>query len=246
MKQPDCPPSGHGDDRPAWLPTACILCECNCGLEVQLGGDDGRHLTKLRGDRRHPASRGYACEKPHRLDYYQHGPDRLTSPLRRRADGTLRGDRLGHRDRRGRRPPRRGPRRPRRRGHLLLRRRRPGQPPARRLRHRDPARARLALPLERAGPGEDRRVLGRRPHDGRRDPGRLRALRRRAVPRQEPVALALDPAGPGHAQGDRRRPGAHADRDRPAPDRDRRARRPPPARSGPAPTPTSWPRSSRS
>ena len=32
-----------------WHPTACILCECNCGLEVQLGGDGGQHLVKLRG-----------------------------------------------------------------------------------------------------------------------------------------------------------------------------------------------------
>src|SRR3954469_1010709 len=72
-----------------WKPTACILCECNCGLEVELGGEDGRHLVKLRGDKRHPSSQGYACEKPHRLDHYQHGRDRLTSPLRRRADGTF-------------------------------------------------------------------------------------------------------------------------------------------------------------
>jgi len=72
-----------------WKHTACILCECNCGLEVLLGGDDGRHLVKLRGDRKHPSSKGYACEKPHRLDYYQHGRDRLTTPLRRRSDGSF-------------------------------------------------------------------------------------------------------------------------------------------------------------
>ncbi len=70
-------------------PTACILCECNCGLEVQLGGEGARHLVRVRGDKRHPASRGYACEKPHRLDAYQNGRDRLTTPLRRRADGTF-------------------------------------------------------------------------------------------------------------------------------------------------------------
>src|SRR5450755_3417097 len=69
-----------------WKPTACILCECNCGLEVQL---EGRHLVKFRGDKRHPSSQGYACEKPHRLDHYQNNTDRLTSPLRRRADGTF-------------------------------------------------------------------------------------------------------------------------------------------------------------
>jgi anaerobic selenocysteine-containing dehydrogenase len=72
-----------------WKRTACILCECNCGLEVLLGGDGGRHLVKLRGDKAHPSSRGYACEKPHRLDHYQHGRDRVTSPLRRRGDGTF-------------------------------------------------------------------------------------------------------------------------------------------------------------
>ena len=73
----------------AWKPTACILCECNCGLEVELGGEGGRHLLRLRGDKRHPSSRGYACEKAHRLDFYQNGRDRLTTPLRRRADGTF-------------------------------------------------------------------------------------------------------------------------------------------------------------
>src|SRR5512137_2855804 len=73
----------------AWKPTACILCECNCGLEVELGGEGGRHLVRVRGDKRHPSSRGYACEKPHRLDHYQHGRDRVTSPLRRKEDGTF-------------------------------------------------------------------------------------------------------------------------------------------------------------
>lgn len=73
---------------PEWKSTACILCECNCGIEVQLGGEDGRHFTKIRGDHAHPASKGYACEKPLRLDYYQNGPHRITKPLRRCADGT--------------------------------------------------------------------------------------------------------------------------------------------------------------
>ena len=72
-----------------WKQTACILCECNCGLEVQLGGKDDRHFTRIRGDKAHPASKGYACEKPHRLDFYQNGPDRITSPLRRKEDGTF-------------------------------------------------------------------------------------------------------------------------------------------------------------
>jgi len=72
-----------------WKSTACILCECNCGIEIQLGGDDGRRLARVRGDDAHPSSGGYACEKAARLDFYQNGPHRLTKPLRRRADGTF-------------------------------------------------------------------------------------------------------------------------------------------------------------
>ena len=72
-----------------WKSTACILCECNCGIEVQLGGEDGRRLVRVRGDDAHPISQGYACEKPSRLDFYQNGPQRLTKPLRRRDDGTF-------------------------------------------------------------------------------------------------------------------------------------------------------------
>ena len=70
-----------------WHPTACILCECNCGIEVRLGGD-GRSFDRIRGDKAHPASKGYTCEKALRLDHYQNGEHRLTSPMRRRPDGT--------------------------------------------------------------------------------------------------------------------------------------------------------------
>jgi anaerobic selenocysteine-containing dehydrogenase len=50
---------------------------------------DGRHIARVRGNRAHVASRGYACEKAQRLDYYQNGRDRLTLPLRRKTDGTF-------------------------------------------------------------------------------------------------------------------------------------------------------------
>lgn len=66
--------------------TACILCSVNCGIEV--GVDEGR-LVKIRGDRDHPVSHGYLCQKAARLDYYQNHADRLDRPLRRRADGTF-------------------------------------------------------------------------------------------------------------------------------------------------------------
>jgi anaerobic selenocysteine-containing dehydrogenase len=68
-----------------WKPTACILCECNCGIVVQL---DGRTLAKIRGDKDHPASAGYTCNKALRLDHYQNNSNRLTSPMRRRPDGS--------------------------------------------------------------------------------------------------------------------------------------------------------------
>ena len=71
-----------------WKPTACILCECNCGVEVRLGGLDGRTFERVRGDKAHPASHGYTCEKALRLDHYQNGRHRITSPMRRRPDGT--------------------------------------------------------------------------------------------------------------------------------------------------------------
>lgn len=70
----------------AWQPTACILCSRNCGIEVELR--DG-HLARVRGDQRHPLSEGYLCQKAARLDHYQNHADRLTSPLRRRPDGTF-------------------------------------------------------------------------------------------------------------------------------------------------------------
>ncbi len=73
-----------------WQSTACILCECNCGIEVRLGGEDGRRFERIRGDKAHPASKGYTCEKALRLDHYQNGRSgRILNPLRRRADGTF-------------------------------------------------------------------------------------------------------------------------------------------------------------
>ncbi|TDO15109.1 anaerobic selenocysteine-containing dehydrogenase [Mycobacterium sp. BK086] len=68
-----------------WQPTACILCECNCGIVVQT---EGQTLARIRGDKDNPASQGYTCNKALRLDHYQNNRARLTSPMRRRADGS--------------------------------------------------------------------------------------------------------------------------------------------------------------
>jgi formate dehydrogenase len=69
----------------AWKKTACIICALNCGLEVQTAG---RRIVRMRGDKAHPVSQGYVCEKSQRMDYYQNGADRLASPMRRKPDGT--------------------------------------------------------------------------------------------------------------------------------------------------------------
>ncbi len=66
-----------------WHKTACILCSENCGLEVQIDKD---HLVQIRGNKAHPESQGYICQKATRLDYYQNHSDRLKQPLKRQPD----------------------------------------------------------------------------------------------------------------------------------------------------------------
>ncbi len=69
-----------------WHKSACILCENNCGIQIQR---HGRRFTKIRGDKDHVATAGYTCNKALRLDHYQNGGVRLTTPLRREADGSF-------------------------------------------------------------------------------------------------------------------------------------------------------------
>src|SRR5256885_15911016 len=75
---------------PDWKARACILCEGNCGILVKLGGENGRRFEQIRGDKAHPASKGYTCQKALRLDHYQNGRgERVLRPLRKRADGSF-------------------------------------------------------------------------------------------------------------------------------------------------------------
>ncbi|MEM7362615.1 MAG: molybdopterin-dependent oxidoreductase [Pseudomonadota bacterium] len=69
-----------------FIPTACNLCYANCGILAQV--EDG-HIVKVRGDKNHPVSKGYTCNKAARIDFYQNGRDRLSSPLRKKPDGTF-------------------------------------------------------------------------------------------------------------------------------------------------------------
>jgi anaerobic selenocysteine-containing dehydrogenase len=68
-----------------WKHTACSLCYVNCGLEVQI---EDRAITRVRGDKSHPHTAGCLCQKAQRLSWYGRPDDRLTTPLRRRPDGT--------------------------------------------------------------------------------------------------------------------------------------------------------------
>jgi anaerobic selenocysteine-containing dehydrogenase len=62
----------------------CPFCEATCGLEVEL---DGERVTRVRGDRRDPFSRGFVCPKAHGVKDLHHDPDRLRRPLRRTPTG---------------------------------------------------------------------------------------------------------------------------------------------------------------
>ena len=225
--------AGVPAERP-WQQTACILCECNCGVEVRLA-PDGQHFERIRGDKAHPASQGYTCEKALRLDYYQNGRgERVLHPLRRRADGTFEeidwdtairevAARLGAvRDTYG--------------GETIVYYGGGGQGNhlggtySTATLNAFGARFRSsAIAQEKTGEalvnGQHARHAGAR---------RVRALRGRAVRRQEPVDEPRHPARPHDAEGDRQRPRAVDDRDRPAAHRDGRARRlPPPGAPGP-------------
>jgi anaerobic selenocysteine-containing dehydrogenase len=71
-----------------WHKSACNLCYVNCGLEIEVvgSGTDAR-IGRVRGDAEHPRTRGYLCNKAQGIASYVHHGDRLTTPLRRRADG---------------------------------------------------------------------------------------------------------------------------------------------------------------
>ena len=67
--------------------TACILCSVNCGIEIEVDHEK-KEFVKILGDKDHPTSQGYICQKATRLNYYQNQP-RLTSPLRKTDDGSF-------------------------------------------------------------------------------------------------------------------------------------------------------------
>ena len=65
-------------------PTFCRICEPLCGMIATV--EDGR-LTALRPDKDHPLSSGFACQKGIAFTEVVNDPDRVTTPLRKTADG---------------------------------------------------------------------------------------------------------------------------------------------------------------
>src|SRR3954454_4991373 len=60
----------------------CPFCEATCGLRVETEGDD---VVTIRGDDEDVLSHGFLCPKAFGLKELHEDPDRLTTPLVRRA-----------------------------------------------------------------------------------------------------------------------------------------------------------------
>ncbi|WP_232383192.1 molybdopterin-containing oxidoreductase family protein [Actinomadura violacea] len=68
----------------ASVTTYCRICEPLCGLEATV--EDGT-VVRIRPDKEHPLSKGFACPKGIAMAEVQNDPDRVLHPLRRRPDG---------------------------------------------------------------------------------------------------------------------------------------------------------------
>ena len=66
--------------------TYCRICEPLCGMVATV--EDGR-VTKLRPDKQHPLSAGFACPKGIAMTEVQNDPDRILHPQRRLPDGSF-------------------------------------------------------------------------------------------------------------------------------------------------------------
>jgi len=67
--------------------TFCRLCEQLCGLRITV--EDGATVTRIRADKEHPVTHGFACPKGLAANEIQADPDRVTRPLRRTSDGSF-------------------------------------------------------------------------------------------------------------------------------------------------------------
>ena len=67
--------------------TYCRLCEVGCGLVAEI--DDAGSISRLRPDKEHPVTAGFACNKGLLALDVHHDPARVDHPLRRTDDGTF-------------------------------------------------------------------------------------------------------------------------------------------------------------
>ncbi len=70
-----------------WKKTGCVLCAQNCGLELLV---ENNRISKVKGDKDNPRSRGYVCRKGMNVAWHQHHAQRLTHPLKKVGDSFMR------------------------------------------------------------------------------------------------------------------------------------------------------------
>ncbi len=82
---PEAHAQGLSERDLAWGKAPCRYCGTGCGVEV--GVKDGRVMA-VRGDPQSPVNKGLLCAKGYHLPAFLYGEDRLTHPLKRKADGS--------------------------------------------------------------------------------------------------------------------------------------------------------------
>ena len=63
-----------------WKQTSCPLCFVNCGLKVQV---EGNQIVKVLPDKANPRSQGHICAKGRNINAHQRHAGRLSAPLKR-------------------------------------------------------------------------------------------------------------------------------------------------------------------
>lgn len=67
------------------MKTYCRICEAHCGLDIEVDSNT-ETILKIRPDKTHPVSQGYACIKGIGLDAIHHDSQRLNHPLKKVGD----------------------------------------------------------------------------------------------------------------------------------------------------------------
>jgi len=66
---------------------SCPTCEASCGLRCEIDRA-ARKVIRIEGDPDDPRSRGYLCPKAYAMKEVYEDPERLRTPIRKRADGS--------------------------------------------------------------------------------------------------------------------------------------------------------------